>query len=115
MLSKIWTVFEFEFRRTLTWQRSLMAFALAMFPVFMIALVQYQGAHLQRDDRGEIGLFILIPGVTCVMGLLLWATGADARDRFRKLVAASKKCGFDAEARFYAASLEALDGAAGGG
>lgn len=75
LFSKGWSVFEFEFRRTLTWRRSLMAFALAMFPAFMFALVQFQGAHLERNDRGEIGMFILIPGVTCVMGLLLWATG----------------------------------------
>jgi ABC-type transport system involved in multi-copper enzyme maturation permease subunit len=73
--SKLWSVFEFEFRRTLTWQRSLIALALAMFPVFMVCLVQLQGAHLERDDRGELGLFFLIPGVLCVMGLLLWATG----------------------------------------
>jgi ABC-type transport system involved in multi-copper enzyme maturation permease subunit len=74
--SKIGTVFEFEFRRTLTWWRSLMALALAMFPVCMVAIVQLQGAHLERDDRAEIALFLLIPGVTCVMGLLLWATAA---------------------------------------
>ncbi len=75
MFSKVWTVFEFEFRRTLTWQRSFMAFALAMFPVVMIFLVQLKGAQLEIEDRSQIVLFVLIPGVTCVMGLLLWATG----------------------------------------
>lgn len=73
-LSNVWTVFEFEFRRSLTWRRSLVALALTMFPVCMICLVQFQGAHLERDDRGELGLFFLIPEVLCVLALLLWAT-----------------------------------------
>lgn len=71
----VWNVFEFEFRRTFTWRRLLIAVALAMFPVLMILLVQSQGARLERGDRGELCLFFLIPGVLCVLGLLLWATG----------------------------------------
>lgn len=72
----VWSVFEFEFRRTLGWQRLLFAAALAMFPVGMISLIQYQGGHLQRNDRAEIALFVLIPEVLCLMGMLLWAAPA---------------------------------------
>ena len=72
----IWSVFEFEFRRTLSWQRLLFVAALAAFPVGMISLIQYQGGHLERNDRAEIALFILIPEVLCLMGMLLWATPA---------------------------------------
>jgi ABC-type transport system involved in multi-copper enzyme maturation permease subunit len=74
-LLKSWTVFEFEFRRSLTWRRLLLALALAMFPVSMICLVQLQGAHLERDGRGELFVFFLVPVVLCLTGLLLWATG----------------------------------------
>lgn len=72
----VWSVFEFEFRRTLTWQRLVFMAALAAFPVAMVSLIQYNGAHLERDGHAEIALFILIPEVTCLMGLLLWATPA---------------------------------------
>ncbi len=72
----VWSVFEFECRRALTWRRLLFIAALAMFPVAMVSLVQYQGGHLERNDRAEIALFILIPEVLCVMGLLLLATPA---------------------------------------
>jgi ABC-type transport system involved in multi-copper enzyme maturation permease subunit len=71
----VWTVCGFEFRRTLTWRRLLLTFALAMFPVMLICLVQFQGAHLERDDRGELSLFFLVPGVVCILGSILWATG----------------------------------------
>ncbi len=72
----IWSTFEFEFRRTLTWQRLLFVVALAAFPVGMIALIQSQGGQLQYGDGAVIALFVLIPGVLCLMGMLLWATPA---------------------------------------
>jgi ABC-type transport system involved in multi-copper enzyme maturation permease subunit len=75
-LPAAWTVFTFDFRRALTWRRLLIGLGLALFPVAMIALVQYQGAHLERNDRAELALFLLIPQVICVLGLLLWATPA---------------------------------------
>ncbi len=73
--SNVWTIFEFEFRRTLTWRRSFLSLALATFPAILICLVQFQGAHLERDDRGELMVFFLVPVVLCVLGLLLSATG----------------------------------------
>ena len=71
---RIWTVFDFEFRRSLTWRRALLTLALAAFPAALISLVQLQGAHLERDDRGELFLFFLIPVVLCIVAVLLWAT-----------------------------------------
>jgi len=75
-LRAIWSVFEFEFRRTLTWQRLAFVVVLSLLPVIMVSVVQYQGAHLERNMHGEIALFILIPEVVCLMGLLFWATPA---------------------------------------
>ncbi len=72
----IWSVFEFEFRRTLTWRRLLFVAALALFPVGIISLLQHYGERLGHNDFAEIALFILIPEVLCLMGLLLWATPA---------------------------------------
>ncbi len=69
-----WTVFRFECGRTLTLPRLLASALLVLFPVALIALMQYQGAHFERDQWEAIVLFILIPQVLSMMGLLLWAT-----------------------------------------
>lgn len=69
----ILSVFEFDFCRTLTWRRSLLVLAIAIFPVALIGLVQYQGAHLEHGDRAGFALFFLLPFMTCLVGLLLWA------------------------------------------
>jgi len=72
-LRSAWVVFRFECRRTLTLPRLMFGLGLALFPAAIVALLQYQGAHLERDERGTIALFLLIPEVVCLMGLLLWA------------------------------------------
>jgi ABC-type transport system involved in multi-copper enzyme maturation permease subunit len=56
--------------------RVLVGLALAMFPVMMVALIQYQGGHLAIGARGMVALYVLIPGLTCLMALLLWAAPA---------------------------------------
>jgi len=72
----IWFVFEFECRRTLSWRRLLLVAALALFPVGMILLIQYQGGHLEQEQRAAALLFVLTTEVLCLMGMLLWATPA---------------------------------------
>ena len=72
----VWSVLQFEFRRALTWQRLVFVAALALFPAGMISLIQHQGGHLQRGPAAEIALFVLIPEVLCLLGLLLWAAPA---------------------------------------
>ncbi|MHC4398223.1 MAG: ABC transporter permease [Planctomycetota bacterium] len=73
-LQALAAVFEFEFRRTLSWRRSLFVLALALFPVLLLGLMQLEGASLRGRGMGERMAFILVPEVICVMGLLLWAT-----------------------------------------
>jgi ABC-type transport system involved in multi-copper enzyme maturation permease subunit len=69
-----WAVFRFEWGRTLTVPRLAFSGALGLFPVLLLALVQSLGAHLEREGLGLLTLFVLIPQVLCMMGLLLWAT-----------------------------------------
>jgi ABC-type transport system involved in multi-copper enzyme maturation permease subunit len=72
-LIALWKVFRFECGRTLTVPRLLTWLLLAAFPVALLLLIQHQGGHLGRDQRGGVALFVLIPEFVCVMGLLLWA------------------------------------------
>jgi len=69
-----WTVYRFECARTRTVSRLVFGVALALFPVAMVALIQYQGGHLEIEGRAAATLFILVAQVVCLMGLLLWAT-----------------------------------------
>jgi len=69
----IWTVFRFEFHRTLATPRLIILAVLALFPVGLLTLIQIQGGHLEIGPRAGIALFVLIPEVVCAMGLLLWA------------------------------------------
>jgi ABC-type transport system involved in multi-copper enzyme maturation permease subunit len=69
----IWTVFRFEFNRTLTAPRLLILAILALFPAALLLLIQVQGGRLEVDARAGIALFVLIPEVVAIMALLLWA------------------------------------------
>jgi ABC-type transport system involved in multi-copper enzyme maturation permease subunit len=74
-LRSAWVVFAFECRRAVRLGPMVLAAALALFPAAAIALVQSQGARLeQRGEFWAIPVFILVPGVVCLLGLLLWAT-----------------------------------------
>jgi len=76
-LRSAWVVFSFECRRAVRLGPMVLAAALALFPAAVIALVQSQGARLeQRGEFWVVPLFILVPEVICLLGLLLWATPA---------------------------------------
>jgi ABC-type transport system involved in multi-copper enzyme maturation permease subunit len=47
---------------------------MALFPVALVAMIRYQGGPLDRQWPSGIVLFNLIPGLTCVLALMLWAT-----------------------------------------
>jgi ABC-type transport system involved in multi-copper enzyme maturation permease subunit len=72
-LRTAWVVWRFECRRALGVGRLATVAALALFPVGLLGLVQYHGAHLERFDWA-VTLFVLIPEVISLAGLLLWAT-----------------------------------------
>ncbi len=72
----IWTVFQFEVRRSLTPVKLLFWTALAMFPSAIVMLIRVKGGSLGDRAQEAIILFVLIPEAVCVLGLLLWATPA---------------------------------------
>ena len=73
-------VFKLELSRTLTIGRILTWFAMALFPPTLIGIASWQiGRHgsVNADEMNfgyVIMLFLLIPQVVTVLGLLLWAT-----------------------------------------
>lgn len=73
-LHTAWAVFEFECRRAARWSRLAVTIALAAFPVALIAIVQFQGAELESGPGWVFTVFVLIPGVLCLLNMLLWAT-----------------------------------------
>ena len=75
-LRAAWTVFSFECSRTFRAPRLAAWLALALFPAGLLALMQSQGARLERGVQGGLALFLLVPELTCVLGLLLWAAPA---------------------------------------
>ncbi len=68
-------VIQFELKRSLTWGRSAMWFALVLFPVAIFATLR-QIAPDDRPDEWGLMLYFLVPEVICLLGLLLWATPA---------------------------------------
>jgi ABC-type transport system involved in multi-copper enzyme maturation permease subunit len=72
-LRAIWTVFRFEFNRTLSAPRLMILAVLALFPAALLLLIQFQGGRLEVDAAAGIALFVLVPEMVVVMALLLWA------------------------------------------
>lgn len=73
LLRQIPAVLRFECRRTIVTGRLLVAIGLALLPASLVLLVQLEGAHLEEGIQGVIALYALLPSLTCLMCLLLWA------------------------------------------
>lgn len=67
-------VFAFECRRAAGWRRGLLVLGLASFPAVILWLIRREGGLLDRPDAWPIALFVLIPELVCLLGLLLWVT-----------------------------------------
>jgi ABC-type transport system involved in multi-copper enzyme maturation permease subunit len=67
-------VFAFECRRALGWRRGLLVLALASFPAAILWLIRREGGQLNRQEAWPLALFVLIPELVCLLGLLLWVT-----------------------------------------
>jgi ABC-type transport system involved in multi-copper enzyme maturation permease subunit len=67
------SVFRFEWSRTLTLARLIGWLVLALFPPTILSLLKMQGVPLEEHVVGFV-LYVLIPEVVCLLGLLLWAT-----------------------------------------
>ena len=70
-----WAVSGFEWRRAMGSSRLFFLVGLAVFPAGILWLIQHAnpGFH-QQTEAGAISLFVLVPEVVCLLGLLLWAT-----------------------------------------
>ncbi len=69
-----WAVFRFESDRTVTFARLAFSAVLVLFPICMVTTIQSLGGQLHHSIASYIALFILVPDLLCLMGLLLWAT-----------------------------------------
>ncbi|MBW3543255.1 MAG: hypothetical protein KY476_23620 [Planctomycetes bacterium] len=69
-------VLRFEWNRTLTAPRMAWWLALVLFPPAITILVRANPPTLNAEYIWWSLLYFLIPGVVCLMGLLLWATPA---------------------------------------
>ena len=76
MIAAIFEVLSFELRRTLTLGRGLIWLGLATFPATLIFTVRWQRGDTIPIDAAALIIFFLVPQVTCLLGLLLWATPA---------------------------------------
>lgn len=70
------TVFRFEWLRSWTTSRMVWWLFLALFPPAMFGLINAGGGARGPTGRDGFTLFILVPQLVCLMGLLLWATPA---------------------------------------
>ena len=72
-----WAVFAFECRRQISWGRVLGMLALAAFPAGILWLINRGGGRLvEHRDAWPTALFILVPEIVCLLGVLLWVTPA---------------------------------------
>lgn len=71
-------VFRFEWKRTLTVPRMAWWVLLTMFPPVLLGMIRLSVGPLPQNNSEitAVVVFILCPGVVCMMGVFLWATPA---------------------------------------
>lgn len=69
-------VLRFELLRTLTIGRMGIWLALCLFPAALVATLRYQSRGELPDEAVIVVCFALVPQISCMLGLLLWATPA---------------------------------------
>lgn len=76
MIAALLEVFAFELKRSLTFSRLAMWGAMAIFPAVLLAIVRLQLGEPIPRENATLAIFVLVPQVSCLLGLLLWATPA---------------------------------------
>ncbi len=76
MIRSIFEVFAFEVRRTLTPGRSVHWLALVLLPALLLWVVRQQSGHAMDVIQATWTIYFMVPIVSCMLGLLLWATPA---------------------------------------
>ncbi|MEL6110368.1 MAG: hypothetical protein AAFU85_30535 [Planctomycetota bacterium] len=72
-------VIQFELRRSLTLGRLMVWAGLVAFPVTLIGILS-RNVNVDREEPMGFIMFLLVPEVICLLGLLLWATPAIATE-----------------------------------
>jgi len=67
----VWTVLEFEFRRSRSWKRMLVWAGVAMFPAFIIALMLFADDRLPRAGWVSI-VFVMACEMVVILNAMLW-------------------------------------------
>jgi hypothetical protein len=82
-LSATWSVFCFEWRRTLTLGRMLIWLGLVSFPAAIAALIRVGETVAESQREAVVWDLILfaLTGVVCLLALLLWATPIVSEER----------------------------------
>ncbi len=75
-LVRIPAVFLFEWRRALTAPRLTWMVVLMAFPPLLLALMRYTAGSDPPPEVAAILVYVLSPGVACMMSVFLWATPA---------------------------------------
>ncbi len=76
MIRCIVEVFIFELRRSLTPGRSFHWLALALLPAVLLLVIRYQSNETLDVLRATLAIYFMVTIVSCLLGLLLWATPA---------------------------------------
>ncbi|MEO1527702.1 MAG: hypothetical protein AAFX06_19910 [Planctomycetota bacterium] len=79
----VFDVIRFELTRSLTVSRMMVWGALVAFPVTLVGILANRLALVEDAPKDQIlgtVMFILIPEIVCLLGLLLWATPAIATE-----------------------------------
>ena len=73
-LRTVWVVLTFELRRAAALPRLIIMAALVIFPTALAGLIRHGGGRWNQKEIWTLMMFILVPEVVCLLGLLLWAT-----------------------------------------
>lgn len=73
-------VFRFEWKRSITVPRVVWWLVLTLFPALLLGMIRLNVGPPPASDTAPAAtvVYVLCPGVVCVMGVLLWATPAIA-------------------------------------
>lgn len=74
VLRRVPAVFAFEWRRTQSPIRVAWWILLATFPPLLLGLIRFSLGRPPEPEPAELVVFILGPGVVCMLGVFLWAT-----------------------------------------
>ncbi|HVJ84518.1 MAG TPA: ABC transporter permease [Caulifigura sp.] len=67
----VWTVFEFEFKKSRTWKRMLVWAGVSVFPALIISLMLFAGDSLPREAWVSV-VFVMACEMVVILNALLW-------------------------------------------